>query len=355
MTRTERQQEEVRWSFARHEPKRTGEFQLRARRATVGTTLVAALAMVACDGPADARRDKAAVEAPSAGPAVAPAAPAPPAAVAPAPSAPVVAAPSAGSTPDEAAVSLSEHHRHHHHGGVTSFVAMSLATLGADPAKREAIEKIQSDLNARLAAGRDAEKTLLTGLADGIAAGKIDPVAADAAVVRLAAASSAAHNSSADSLNELHALLSPAERAALVDKVRAHWHVWRNVNLEADPSGRGPGSRLADLAEELALTPDQVEKISAGLKNSLSGWHEKFDPAEVEAHVSAFAAAFVTSPFDAMSLRGGPGADGHLAAQGASRMVLFYEAVTPQLTPDQRTQLADDLREHLTHQKANAE
>ena len=41
-----------------------------------------------------------------------------------------------------------------------------------------------------------------------------------------------------------------------------------------------------------------------------------------------------------------PGDQDHLVSWGAGRSARFYEAVTPALTPEQRTKVADDLREH---------
>ncbi len=258
--------------------------------------------------------------------------------------------PSASPADDQAALELKEHDRHHHHGGVTKFIAMSLDTLGADDAKRPQIEKLQGDLHAQMGAAREAEKNLLLTLADGIAAGTVDAAKVDAAVAKLAAAADAVHGASLDTLNKLHAILSPPERAALADKVEAHWEVWRQVNHEAEPGGRERGGRLARLTEEVALTPDQVTKISAALKTGPAGAPAKFDPQKAEEHVHAFATAFAGDPFDAKAVA--TNANAPLASRGATRMALFYETVTPLLTAQQRTKLAAELREHASYQPA---
>jgi Spy/CpxP family protein refolding chaperone len=261
-------------------------------------------------------------------------------------------APTPNATPadDEAASELREHHRHHHHGGVTKFIAMSLDTLGTDDAKRPQIEKLQSDLHAQMTSAREAEKNLLLTLADGIAAGAVDTVKVDAAIAKLTTAADAAHAASLDTLNKLHAILSPPERAALGDKVQAHWEVWRQVNHEEEPGGRERGGRLAELTKEVRLTPDQAAKISATLHTALAGLPAKFDPQKGEAHVHAFSAAFAGDSFDAKAVTSN--ANAHLASRGATRMALFYETVTPLLTPEQRTKLAAELREHASDQPA---
>ena len=54
---------------------------------------------------------------------------------------------------------------------------------------------------------------------------------------------------------------------------------------------------------------------------------------------------FTADAFDAKSLPQS-GAHEHMATWGVSRMARFYEALTPVLTPEQRTKVADKLREH---------
>jgi Spy/CpxP family protein refolding chaperone len=251
---------------------------------------------------------------------------------------------------DQAAAELKEHHRHHHHGGVTQFIAMSLDTLGTDEAKRPQIEKIQDELHACLAPAHAIDKSVLQTISDGVAAGSIDAAKVDAAIAQLDAAAGAAHGCSVAALNELHAVLAASERQVLVDKVQAHYQVWRQVNHEAEAGGKEKGGRLADLTAELSLTPDQVDSMSTALHAAMAPLAGHFDPKRAEVHLTAFATAFVADSFDAKSLTAN--ANGHIATHGAKRMALFYETITPFLTPDQRTKLADHLREHASHQPA---
>jgi Spy/CpxP family protein refolding chaperone len=199
-----------------------------------------------------------------------------------------------------------------------------------------------------MAPGGEIAKKLLLTFADGVVAGKIDVAKVDATIAQLSTSAATVHGCSIEALNKLHAILSPAERAALVDKVQAHWEVWRHVNHDAEGGGREQGGHLAELARELNLTEEQVEKISASLRTAFTGLAGKFDPKKVEAHVQAFATAFVGESFDAKSVTAD--ANAHLATHGSNRMALFYETVTPLLTPEQRTKLAAHLREHASHQ-----
>jgi len=268
------------------------------------------------------------------------------AASAPAATAPA-AAPTSSTEDDESAADLGEHHRHHHHGGVTMFIAMSLDSLGVSPEQQATIEKIQGDLFEKMEPAHVAEQNVLNVLADGIAAGKIDAAKVDAAIDGVKQASMGVHEAAAESLNRLHAALTPEQRAALVDKVEAHWEVWKTANAQEEKPGDAPRPGHLDLlAKDLSLTPDQVEQIRATFADKMRSHPQKFDPAQVEAHIQEFGAAFKGSTFDAKTLKRGPLAHENLAVWGAKRMAHLYESVDPLLTPEQRTKLSALLREH---------
>jgi Spy/CpxP family protein refolding chaperone len=259
-------------------------------------------------------------------------------------------------TPEENDVSagLSEHHRHHHHGGVTLLIALSIDTLGVSPEQRASVEKIRSELHARMEPARAAEQSLHLVLADGVAAGGIDHVKVDAALAQLAAAAGAVHDATTDALNQLHAVLTPLQRSTLVEKVEAHWQVWQRVNAEEQTDATGQPRKdghLARLASEIGLTPAQVDKIRATLAGTTA---PRWDAQGVAAHLRAFGDAFRADAFDAKALTTGGGADMNLAAFGAARMARFYEVVDPVLTTDQRAALAAILREHASYNSGTA-
>ena len=251
---------------------------------------------------------------------------------------------------EQAVAELREHHRHHHRGGVTQLIAMSLDTLDVDDANSARVDKLHAELHACMVPAGGIEKKLLLALADGVAAGAVATAEVDAALAQRTAAAEAAHDCSVEVLKQLHAILTPLERATLADKVEANWEVWRQVNHEAEMGRRDKGGRLADLAQELNLTAEQTEKVSVALGAALAGRSDKFDAAKAEAQIQAFVTAFVGESFDAKSLAAN--ANSLLSAHGGKQMALFYETVTPFLTPDQRTQLAEHLREHASQQPA---
>ena len=195
---------------------------------------------------------------------------------------------------------------------------------------------------------------LLSTLADGVAAGNIDGAKVDAAVAQVSAVAGQVHAATADAVNQLHALLRPEQRAALVDKVEAHWMLWKNANGdEATAHEHEAGGRIAHIQKELGLSPDQVEKIKAGFTAQMAATsaQAKFDPAEADAHMKAFgAAASPRSSSTPRTLTSADSTNAHMATWGATRMVRFYETVSPTLTPEQRTKLADMIRQHANHQ-----
>jgi Spy/CpxP family protein refolding chaperone len=263
------------------------------------------------------------------------------------PAATATTATTASAEDEESAADLAEHHRHHHHGGVTMFIAMSLDSLGVSPEQATAVEKIQGDLFAKMEPAHVAEQNVLNVLADGIAAGKIDDAKVDAAIDGVKVASTGVHEAVVESLNQLHAVLTPEQRVTLVDKVEAHWEVWKKANAQEEkPGDTAHPEHLDSLAKDLNLAPDQVEKIRATFAEKARNHPQKFDPAQVEAHIQEFGAAFKAATFDAKTLTHGPFAHQHLAAWGVRRMAHFYEAVDPLLTPEQRTKLSAGLKEH---------
>jgi Spy/CpxP family protein refolding chaperone len=281
--------------------------------------------------------------------------PAPPtAAVAEATSPGEIAQVGAGEDEDESTADLAEHHRHHHHGGFGMFIAMSLDALNTTPEQAAAITRLQTEMHEKMRPAQEAEKAVLLTLADGVAAGAIDQTRLDGAIAQLSAASAGVHDAIADSLNSLHATLTPPQRAALVDKVEAHFEVWHHNNSTDESADKDKhGGHLGKLAKQLALSPDQVEKIRESFKASISGVPH-FDRSEAEAHMKAFGEAFANDTFDARAMASGGAVNAHMATWGVTRMVRLYTAATPILTPDQRVKAAEELHRHANYKHAES-
>ena len=247
---------------------------------------------------------------------------------------------------DQASVELRTHHRHHH-GGFVGFIIASVETAGVTPEQQVAIDKIQADFKAKVEPVRQANGAVMAILADGVASGALDQAKLDAALAGVSAAAGQVHAATADVLNQLHGVLRPEQRAALVDKIEAHWTVWKESNAgDQAADNQKAGGHIAHLAKELGLSDDQVTKTRANLAALAPGARGPFDPAAGEAHMKAFGAAFVGDAFDAKTLTTSDAANKGIASWGSARMVRFYQALTPVLTPEQRTKVAATLREH---------
>ena len=247
---------------------------------------------------------------------------------------------------DQASVELAAYHQHHH-GGFVGFVIASIETVGVTPEQQAGLDKIKADFKAKVEPVRAANAVVITTLADGVAAGNIDSAKVDAALAGVAAAAGQVHAATVDTLNQLHALLRPEQRTALVDKIDAHWGVWKDSNGgdQATDNTKANG-HLAHLATELSLTPDQVAKTQANLAALPPASRGPFDATAAEAHLKAFSAAFAADTFDANTLSTSQPANTAIASWGATRMARFYQALTPVLTADQRAKVSATLREH---------
>jgi Spy/CpxP family protein refolding chaperone len=239
-----------------------------------------------------------------------------------------------------------EEHREHHHGGVMMLVAMSLKELDLSPDQRATIEKIRTDLLGKMEPARAAGKDLSNTLADGVAAGAVDRAKADAAIEKLAAQAQGVHDATLDALNQLHAALNAQQRGALIDAIQAHWEKWKEAQGkdEQDDKQHHSGHLLA-LAKELGLSRDQAEKIKANFRDQMKSNPQDHQHKEVQEHMQAFGAAFKGDAFDAKAVKTGAAAGAHMARWGATRMARFLEAAAPVLTPEQRTRLAQSIRD----------
>ena len=250
---------------------------------------------------------------------------------------------------DDEAEGLMEHHRYHHHAGLSMFVALSLETMGVAPEQRPALEKIRADLRAAMKPARDADASLLTTLADALQASTptTDAVSVNSAVARVVAANASAQAAYANALNRLHATLSPEQRAALADKVEAHFAVWQQENASrADATTKRSSRHLDTLAADLGLSPEQQAQIGTALADERPGGASPPDHAGAAESLRAFGAAFREPTFDARTLPANP----HLVGWGAAHLARVVEVMRPVLTPEQRALLAQRLRDHAAHE-----
>jgi Spy/CpxP family protein refolding chaperone len=243
------------------------------------------------------------------------------------------------------AYELLSHHMHHH-TGFAGFVFMAAETIGASPDQEAAITKIRGELKAKMKPLHEANAVVGNLLADGVVAGKIDGAKVDAAAAKAAHVATELHPAVGTALEAIHKVLKPEQRRALADKVEANWALWKEANAGDQVTDNAKlDGHLSHVAKEFSLTPDQVTKIRANLDGEKDA-KKPFDVVAADAQMKAFTTAFVGDTFDAKKAAPAADENGKVVSRGSGRMVRFYEAMAPVLTPDQRTKVAEELREH---------
>jgi Spy/CpxP family protein refolding chaperone len=238
-----------------------------------------------------------------------------------------------------------DEHRRGGHGGVGALIAMSLKDLDLSADQRAAVDKVKTDLAAKMDPARAAGKDLANVLADGVAAGSIDRAKVTPAIDHLVALVQDQQDASLDALNQLHAILTPAQRTSLSDGLLAHFGKWKEAQGRDDQDdGRNHSGHLVAIARELGITPDQAKQIKTSFHDLMKASPLEPEPPHVQEHLQLLAAAFKTDAFDAKTLKSGPSASASMVRWGTTRRERFLEAAVPVLTADQRTRLAQIIR-----------
>jgi len=104
---------------------------------------------------------------------------------------------------------------------------------------------------------------------------------------------------------------------------------------------------MAQLADELGLTPEQRQKLEKKLEADKKAMEAKMKQrmGEMQKHMKAVEDAFATETFDAKKV----GVGTHrvtMVKEMADNRVHFVETVLGILTPEQRTKFADHVRAH---------
>ncbi len=226
--------------------------------------------------------------------------------------------------PSDAAAPQQSGHRHPHRDGLLR-EALGLDTLS--PAQRSSIEALIQQRRDAAAPVRSADAQVLTMLAQQVEQASIDRQALAPALSAEQSAAVAENAVDRDALNKLHALLTPAQRSELVDRLEARTAQWRHGD------GGRPGARreLHERMAKLSLTPEQKAQIAANLRAERTpgqGAHRGERREALE--------AFRGDSFDAGTLA-------HVERRG-ERAEKLAQAMVPVLTPAQRATLAGELR-----------
>lgn len=227
---------------------------------------------------------------------------------------------------------------------------MKKLDLRAD--QRVAVESLAKDMKRKAKPLRKLRKQAMAQVAAGVRAGKIDQAAVEALIQQAKTQAKALKPDFLTSLNKLHAILDPQQRAQLVqiikEKKQKRFHKFRGKH-------RG---KMKKMAKKLNLTEDQKDQIKAAMHTQFSQF-KKDRPAmrgkwkQRRADAVAAAAAFTSDSFDARSLalfKKGPG----MVAHKGKRMIALSEAVLPMLTDAQREKLATIIEKRATRKGRRA-
>jgi Spy/CpxP family protein refolding chaperone len=226
-------------------------------------------------------------------------------------------------------------HGHFQRGGLLG-ESLTLDSLTAE--QRSAIEQLVQQRRAAGVPAREADARVLVQLAQQVEQASID---AQALAPNLAAEGSAAAAQSAverDTLNRLHALLTPAQRNQLVDRVEAeHKPTARAEGKDKEGQEHHPRWGL-----KLGLTAQQKAQIHTNLQAERGANAGDGDEHAERAMRHAALEAFRGDSFDASALV-------HVERRGEHAEKLA-RAMVPVLSPAQRATLANQLRARAAHE-----
>jgi len=256
--------------------------------------------------------------------------------------------------------------------------------VGLSAEQQKVVDAIEADLEKQADALKEPHAQLITDLADGVTAGKLDKKKIDADSKKLMQAGDATVKSVQDAANKLHQTLDAAQRKKLTELLLAkademHGHGMGGEAGQApkgEPGagpkgpdehaghhgpdkhemghhGMNPQAGLEKLRELLGLTQEQHDKLKTKLEavsksqaGSMKAEHEA-----MQKHMKAMAEAFATDKFDAKKAGLGEKHGDMMKSMVKSRMD-FIETILSVLTPEQRTKFAEHIRQQAAESEA---
>jgi Spy/CpxP family protein refolding chaperone len=236
---------------------------------------------------------------------------------------------------------------HGHHGHRMGLVGAALKLDSLTPQQRTAIEQLAQTRKAAEVPVKQADAQVLTVLAQQVEQASINKQALAPTVSAKEAAAAAARTVDLDTDQKLHDLLTPAQRAQLVDGIEAHFQGHGPGKGDAGPGHEGHG-RLGEIAKKLGLSDQQKQQIFANLKAENQGQPEA-GPHGNPGAGKAWMDSFRSDTFNATaSAANRPPMGGR-----GERIEALLTAAVPVLTPAQRAEVASHLRARAAHEAAS--
>lgn len=231
------------------------------------------------------------------------------------------------------------------HAGMPGMFLRACDDLELKDAQKTQIDAIAKRLHDQVQPGAQ-RKEMSSTLAVGIKAGKLDTAKLTALEADADKAADARRDAQAQALDDLHAALEPAQRKAVVDKLRqglaareAH-HAEHMGDAGKPDAAEFTKRRLVRMTKALDLDAAQRNKVEALLGK---GEHAKgpngAGPDAAKQRMTALLDAFASDTFDAKKLDAGPA--GHFKpSEGIAHYADFLGKLLPILKPEQRDKLA---------------
>ncbi|MBX3191969.1 MAG: Spy/CpxP family protein refolding chaperone [Labilithrix sp.] len=211
-------------------------------------------------------------------------------------------------------------------------IDVGLSSVALEVRQRRALETIHAQLDAATEPVRRTERQLMGSLADAAAANKVDVEALRAQVRAIMTVAAQSGQRVERALDELHAMLTPEQRALVRGRYSQRW--------ASAPTTAEWAPRLGNVLEPLGASREQIESARARLQAAR--------PApplteEDHAHHRVMMNAFHGDTFDAHALGVG---DAYVRATlaAAEQTIAVVAAVVPDLTTEQRLRFAQMLR-----------
>jgi Spy/CpxP family protein refolding chaperone len=217
-----------------------------------------------------------------------------------------------------------------HHGALVSLIAAGLSKVNLSDAQKARVDEIAKTIVGKEKEVIDARRALMRGVIEQLKAPEFDETALKGPIDDLVKARKDASPTMRGAIEDLHGLLDVDQRSAFVDAIKER--------LQAHQAGM---KHMADkIAQDLALTPEQTAK----LKDVLSAAGPALESGRTNAQ-SVFD-AFKSSDFSMERVA----PISHVATRTRERaegMVGLAKKISKVLTPEQRTELASKIEEHM--------
>jgi Spy/CpxP family protein refolding chaperone len=218
------------------------------------------------------------------------------------------------------------------HAQMQRIVEQALADLQLSPEQRESVDRIRGTLTQREAPVRQARGDLMSAIAQQVAAGRVDRAALEPKIDAFVKAMTTASPAMRGAIEELHAVLTPAQRSQLVDEIQ------RALDQKKQQQGGEHKAMLEKMSKDLGLTRHQKRDLASAfnkLRPSFDDARQNLDRVLDAFRADVFAIDQII-PQREVAAR---------AVTLTQAIVDMADTATNVLTAEQRARVGDELRQ----------